>query len=158
MSAPTSSNPQAEWLLQDARVVGALKRGGAIVEEGHTLTIREGRNLHIYGEIEDDDAPRRERLEYEFTFEVEADEPPQCMMSEWARIVVMGTDEEGHRLSIEGNGWIGFDEGGRPQGSFLKPPKIRVILGDDPADALKKEVAAQWKRSPSNPANTGTIQ
>jgi hypothetical protein len=142
----------AEWTVTDARVVGTLKRGGAIVESCPSLNIREGRTWRGYGE-----GHEYEYLGYEFTFEA-SDEPPQCAMSQSAAIVISGKDSEGNSLLIEGRGWLGFDERGRPQGNFNKPPRIRILLGDDPATALKNDVAKQWAGSPLNPAAGETVQ
>ena len=150
-----SSSTMAQWTLQNTRVVGVFKRGGAIVEECPLLTINEGRNLSISGDIDDPD--RKESLTYDFTFEA-ADEPPESAMSEWAAIVITGVDAEGNRLSIEGQGWLGYDEFGRPQGNFLKPPKVKVVTGDDRAASLKKAVAEQWKNNPIGLADAKTLQ
>ena len=156
MESDRPSSTIAEWKLRNAQVVGVLKKGGVIVENGIDLDICEGRRWSALGDL--DDPAHKERLHYEFTFEGSGDGPPEHMNSMWGKIVITGEGEEDERLMIQGNGWIGYDEYGRPQGNFLKPPKIKVVIGEDNAASMKRWAAEQWERSPANPKNTATIQ
>ncbi|SDD58732.1 hypothetical protein SAMN05444678_11691 [Sphingomonas sp. YR710] len=130
---------ETEYLLTDARIVATLKKGGAIVEDGLTLSIREGRSWNTRGEH--DDPTREEWLEYHFSFHVEDGTYPESMVSQKGQIVISGTHPNGSVLLIQGKGWVGYDEHGNPEGHFEQPPKVTVAIGPDAATRLKREAA-----------------
>lgn len=140
------SEIETSYKLTGARIVATMKKGGAVVEDGLTVVIREGRLWVCRGDHDDPD--REEELEYHLSFHVEADEVPESSVSSRAQIVIAGKHESGQVFQIEGRGWLGYDESGRIEGFFEKPPRIRVVVGRDTAARLKDNAREHWDRRP----------
>ena len=132
--------------MTDARVVAILDEGGgAVVEEGLSLTLTEGRLATI---------PSRDggfdRDEYNFGFMVTGGDDPEASEAVEARIVLTGTDDAGRLLDIRGHGWIGYDNHGAIDGFFEDPPTIlihRKGTGDRPSDLDRL-----WSGHPPQPS------
>lgn len=140
------SDIETSYKLSDARIVATMKKGGAVVEDGLAMVIREGRLWVCRGDQDDPD--REEALEYHLSFHVESDEIPESSVSSRAQIVITGKHQNGNTFQIEGKGWLGYDETGRIEGFFEKPPRITVVVGSDTATQLKDHAREHWDRRP----------
>lgn len=127
MSKPAWDDLSFAFGLSDARVVASIKDGGAVVETGLTLAFLEGRR-QVWSGTQDGDVSE---LEYYLEFELEGGEPPEANDYVQARIVVEGMHDNGERLEIRGEGWIGFDDRSRISGHFLSPPRMFVDASVD---------------------------
>jgi len=140
------SNIEASYKLTDARIIATMKKGGAVVEDGLTVVIREGRLWVCRGDQDDPD--REEALKYHLSFHVDSENIPESSVSSRAQIVIIGKHESDNVFQIEGRGWLGYDETGRIEGFFEKPPRITVVVGVDTATRLKNDAREHWDRRP----------
>lgn len=130
-----------DFELTDTRIVATLGPDrGALVETPPSLVCSEGRYHTI--EMRGDNAPL-EQLEYSFNFATHDEAEPYPSQSVVARIVLEGTTENGVRVEVRGDGWIGYDEIGRIEGRFDEPPIViahpaRDEDGKSPKNRRKK--------------------
>lgn len=126
-----------DFTLSDARIIALTDDGDTIVEEGLTLLISEGRSaaFEYYGEERE-----RHSLHYHLSFGVVGAPEPDA--STWAesRIVITGNHESGVKLEISGNGFMGYEDHGLPEGNFDDPPSIIVL--DEPSAAERMKTTA----------------
>ncbi|KQN22796.1 MULTISPECIES: hypothetical protein [unclassified Sphingomonas] len=134
-------NMQTAYEIRDARIVGAVDGGGALVETRDVI-FKEGRVPLIKGS----NADHSPALEYMAGFaEPAVSDDPQASAFNTARIVIAGTHAIG-RIEIRGQGWIGYDECGLLAGWFENPPAILIDAENcerprmDPTPALSREV------------------
>jgi hypothetical protein len=128
----------ATYVLKDARIVVAVKDGGAIVEHAD-IEYREGRAPSGY--IADpSDPPKLEMLNH---ISILGAPQADTLASVPGRIVITGTHESG-AVEIRGDGWIGYNEHGHLEGDFHPLP---VIIADhvpgSPEDGQGMSIA-EW--------------
>lgn len=138
---------ETRFKLGGARIVATIEEGGALVEDELELIINEGRQYAL--SEASDDGSRDETLEYHFSFRTDSEPPPQSIAEQKARIVISGSHSNGDALQIQGRGWIGYDEQGRVEGWFPRPPRISILTGPDNAERLQAEARDQWARASS---------
>jgi hypothetical protein len=120
--------------ISGVRVVATLGHdGGAIVENVRRLQCFEGRLQSFEGTQNGS----LHTLEYHFSFSEVDDAEPYAAQAVRGRIVITGNLANGHRLEIRGDGWIGYDDSGRIEGRFDRPPIMiadGLDLDDDEAE------------------------
>lgn len=108
------------FLIHDVRVVATLhENGGAIVELLEKVEYHEGRQY-----MTQSDEPPKHTLEYLCRLQVPGSADPLYSESANARIVVSGNHENGKRIEIRGDGWIGYDNEENLEVSFDSPPAM----------------------------------
>lgn len=132
-----------QFELRDARVVAILKGGGAVVEQGLVLSFIEGR--HESYESRGEDQPMISRLDYHGSFEVAGDSGGLTGEAAKAQIVIEGTHSNGRRLEIRGEGWLGYDERGRIEGTFTEAPDMMIDEVEDDEEDEASEPAVPRK-------------
>lgn len=108
------------FVIHDVRVVATLhESGGAIVELLEKLEYHEGRQYVTSG-----DEPPKHTLQYLCRLQIPESAEPLYSESAEARIVVTGKHDNGKRIEIRGDGWIGYDNEENLEVSFDNPPAM----------------------------------
>ena len=118
---PPWPNMCVKFWLKDSRVVATFEDdGGAIVEMIERLEFTEGRSYSEHGNPEG--GPSVPILEYTCGFGVPDTPIPLGSEAAFARIVITGKHDNGKRIEIRGEGWVGYDNNGHIEGNFDDPP------------------------------------
>lgn len=127
----------ATWHLSDANISAVGTTGEVFALSGLNLTIVEGRHIQLHP-MDDDANEMREVWDYQLNFYVkDGDEPNNSRQSE-CRVGILGSLQDGRRLKIVGNGYVGRDDLGQIEGSFFSPPLMEIA---DPEESL-----TEWDR------------
>ena len=134
VGVPMSENEQfrSSWLLRSATVVAIQTDGVAVVENGLTLRVLDGRSEHIRFVGDGEESETRSVLAYQLDiYEDDSLEPEESTLHE-ANIVVTGTLENGALFKLWGCGHAGRDNHGQVECMFPTPPRIELIAADEP--------------------------
>jgi hypothetical protein len=124
----------ADFTLNNARIIALLDDCDTIVEEGLTLLICEGRSPAFEKLGRDQE---RHSLHYHLSFGVVGAPDPDASTWTEGRIVITGMHESGLVLEISGEGYMGYEDHGLPEGNFDDPPTINVLRTPSDADRMK---------------------
>jgi len=124
-----------DFTLTDARIIAMIEDEPVIVEDGLTLLLSEGRSRSWARQL---DGSELSKLEYHFQFVVVGDHEYESSSGQDGVIIITGKHECGALLEVKGEGYYGYDEKGRPEGSYDVPPEIRFLLGQSLPDKLKE--------------------
>lgn len=127
--------------IKDARIVVAVRNGGAIVEQ-RDMEYHEGRYPSEYLNDASCSVPC---LDMQYLFNETGADSPDCMVTIQGRIVIDGTTKDGP-IEIRGFGEFGYDEHGRVQGNFDALPVILLdeIVQDEVPDDAKEMTRREW--------------
>lgn len=128
------SNGTVDFTLTDARIIAILEDCDTIVEEGLTLLISEGRSVAF--ECLGDDHERHS-LHYHLSFSVVGAPDPDASTWTEGKVIITGKHESGVTLEISGQGYMGYEDHGLPEGNFDDPPTINVLRAPSDADRMK---------------------
>lgn len=128
-------NGYVDFELTDARIIAMIEDEPVIVEEGLTLLLSEGRSRSWAREL---DGSELSKLEYHFQFAVVGEHEYESSSGQDGMIIITGKHECGASMEIKGEGYYGYDDKGRPEGSYDMPPEIRFLTGQSLPDKLKE--------------------
>ncbi|NCP20307.1 MAG: hypothetical protein GW855_14270 [Erythrobacter sp.] len=110
--------------IRDAQLTGMRPDGEVFVRHDLSLTVQEGRFEHL---SEDEQGqPTPSRLCYGCTIRISGAASPDYWSGTDMQIVVTGTHQNGWRITIVGQGAIGFDDAGSVGIEFDQAPTMTV--------------------------------
>jgi hypothetical protein len=111
----------ATYVLRNARIVVAVRDGGAIVETAD-IEYTEGRFPSDFG----DDPQEPPQLINETSFRQIGSGPADASVAIEGRIIIDGMHENGP-IEIRGEGWFGYDDKGYFDGRFDPDPPVIIL-------------------------------
>ena len=110
--------------IRDAQVTGIEPSGEVFVRHDLSLTVQEGRFEHLTEDENGRSTPSR--LCYGCTIRTSGAATPDYWSGVDMKIVVIGTHQNGSRITIAGQSAVGFDNKGSFGLEFEKPPAMVV--------------------------------